>query len=89
MHDISLFIKAIILITYSMIAIILQSADMIMNNIPAGIIKITWGGMVMFMGWFVVSVYQDFKAFKKEVYPSISKINERLAVVENELEIKK
>jgi flagellar motor component MotA len=89
MHDVPLLIKSIAILGYAIVAIIMQSVNIAINVIPPAIINITWGGLVAFFAWFVISVYQDYKSFKKEVYPSISKINERLAVVENKLEIKR
>jgi len=84
---ISLFAKSILMIGLSISVIILQSVELISDVIPSGLMKITWGILMTFMIWFVVSVYKDYKAFKKETYPKFNDFDIRLTKIETKIDL--
>jgi hypothetical protein len=88
MH-LSLFGKTVVMVCLNLIVVILQVVDVLANAIPAGLMKITWGLLLLFFVWFVAAIYKDYKEFKARVYPYITDFHTRISVIEKELELKR
>lgn len=67
----------------------MQVVEMLSNAIPDGLMKITWGLLLLFFVWFVGAIYKDYKDFKARVYPYITDFHTRISVIEKELELKR
>lgn len=77
--------KAVTLTIYSIFAVMLEATTTI-TDVSDSFVKMTWGGLLAFTGWFVVSVYKDYKEFKKAVYPKFENINTRLTIIESKID---
>lgn len=85
MH-ITLFVKTLTIIGMSTLMIVMQIIEMLSDAIPAGLMKISWVLLMGFMYWFVVSVYKDYKEFKKMVYPTMADYQTRISVLESRID---
>lgn len=85
----SLFGKTVVMVCLNLIVVILQVVEALSSAIPAALMKITWGLLLLFFVWFVGAVYKDYKDFKARVYPYITDFHTRISVIEKELELKR
>ncbi len=77
------------MVCLNVLVILLQAVEMLSDALPAGLMKITWGLLLLFFIWFVTAVYKDYKEFKARVYPYITDFHTRISVIEREMELRR